>query len=117
MRIRIRRPGLSLLVDKGLAGWQRGRSMPDIHYVCISDTHFGADNSLLTNLGSGTGEVDPYRPSEVLLRFVECLRALISRNTGGARPTLVLNGDIFEFALRPDNFAAMAFQRFVELTM
>lgn len=91
--------------------------MPDVHYVCISDTHFGADNSLLTNLGSGTGEVDPSGPSEVLLRLVQCLRALISHNTGGARPTLVLNGDIFEFALRPDNFAAMAFQRFVELTM
>ena len=33
------------------------------------------------------------------------------------RPTLILNGDIFEFALSTDNVAAMAFQRFLELSM
>ncbi len=91
--------------------------MPEIRYVCISDTHFGADNSVLTHLGPGTGAVDPSRPSEVLSCLAQCLRALISRNPNGVRPTLILNGDIFEFALSTDNLAAMAFQRFIELAM
>ncbi len=91
--------------------------MADIEYVCISDMHFGADNSILTNLGVGDGKVDPSFPSQVLVALVDCLRELISHNSQGKRPTLILNGDIFEFALSTDNIAAMAFQRFIELTM
>jgi hypothetical protein len=92
-------------------------AMPEIRYACISDTHFGADNSVLTNLAPGTGGVDPSKPSDVLVCLVDCLRDLIARNPADARPTLILNGDIFEFALSTDNLAAMAFQRFIELAM
>jgi hypothetical protein len=91
--------------------------MPNIEYVCISDMHFGADNSVLTNLGVGDGKVDASIPSAVLVKLVDCLRELISHNPEGKRPTLLLNGDIFEFALSTDNVAAMAFQRFMELAM
>lgn len=91
--------------------------MPDIRYVCMSDMHFGADNSVLTNIGNGNGKVDPWAPSPVLEALVDCLRAAIATNSSSERPRLILNGDIFEFALAPDNMAAMAFQRFVELAM
>lgn len=89
--------------------------MPDVRYVCLSDTHFGADNSLLTNLQPGTPDVDPLHPSTVLQAFVACLSDVISKNENAAPPTLILNGDIMELALTTDNNAAMAFERFMEL--
>ena len=54
--------------------------MPDIRYVCISDTHFGAETSLLTNLQIASSDTDPVRPSPVLEKLVECLRYLIDKN-------------------------------------
>jgi len=90
--------------------------MPDIRYVCISDTHFGAETSLLTNLQIASSDTDPIRPSPVLEKLVECLRYLINENiTATPKPTLILNGDILELALTTDNEAAMAFERFIEL--
>jgi hypothetical protein len=89
--------------------------MPDIRYVCLSDTHFGADNSLLTYLGHGSLSADPMRQSPVLEQLVHCLRDLVAKNESGQKPTLVLNGDILELALTTDNRAAMAFERFLEL--
>ena len=89
--------------------------MPDIRYVCLSDTHFGADNSLLTYLGRGSRSADPMRASPVLEQLVRCLRALVAKNEGAEKPTLILNGDILELALTTDNRAAMAFERFLEL--
>jgi metallophosphoesterase superfamily enzyme len=89
--------------------------MPDIHYICISDLHLGADNSLLTHLGPQIGEVDPYRPSEVLEELANCLRELVRRNKGTVKPTLILNGDLLELALAEDNIALMVFERFLEL--
>jgi len=91
--------------------------MPDIRYVCFSDTHFGADNSLLTNLGPGSVHADPTTPSPVLTRLVACLRALIATSESPTKPTLILNGDILELALTTDNIAAMAFERFIELIL
>lgn len=91
--------------------------MPDIRYVCLSDLHLGAENSLLTNLKTASSDLDPTQPSPVLIQLVSCLRELIVRNQGGQLPTLVLNGDILEFALATDNEAAMTFERFVELIL
>jgi hypothetical protein len=91
--------------------------LANIRYVCISDMHFGAANSVLTNLGRGDDAVDPSVPSDVLIQLINCLRALIAENSMDIKPTLILNGDIFEFALSTDNLAAMAFQRFLELAM
>lgn len=91
--------------------------MPDIRYVCLSDTHFGAETSLLTDLGAH-GMIQPGRPSPVLAGLGECLRELLSKNQSpDIKPTLILNGDILELALAQDNDAAMVFQRFVEVTM
>ena len=90
--------------------------MPDIRYVCLSDMHLGAETSLLTNL-SPDGKIDPLHPSPLLNGLVNCLRELILKNEDTKPPTLILNGDIFELALAEDNDAAMAFQRFIELSM
>jgi len=89
--------------------------MPDIRYVCLSDTHFGADNSLLTYLERGSLSADPMHPCPVLEKLVAGLYDLVGKNEGKEKPTLVLNGDILELALTTDNRAAMAFERFLEL--
>src|SRR6266496_2199024 len=86
-----------------------------IRYICVSDLHLGAENSLLTQLGSAPGEVDPSRPSEVLVEFASCLRELVRHNESLVKPTLILNGDALELALAQDNVALMAFERFLEL--
>jgi hypothetical protein len=79
--------------------------------------HFGAGNSVLTNLIDGSIDTDPTRPSPVLLHLVDCLRELLGKNETAVKPSLILNGDIMELALATDNKAAMAFQRFIELIM
>ena len=96
--------------------------MSDIRYVCLSDLHLGAENSLLTRLVTAPGSqtyprADPAKPSEVMVQLVNCLRAVISRNQGAQKPTLVLNGDALELALADFNGAIMVFERFMELTM
>lgn len=88
--------------------------MPDIRYVCMSDLHFGAQNSLLTNL-SGI-DADPMSPSPTLTDLVDCLEALTGCNEdGSAKPVLILNGDAVDFALSSDEVAVMAFEQFVRL--
>jgi UDP-2,3-diacylglucosamine pyrophosphatase LpxH len=89
--------------------------MSDIAYVCLSDMHFGAASSLLTNLDYVTLEVAPGDAPPVLEALVDCLAAVVQRHPK-PKPVLVLNGDIFELALAHDSAAAMAFERFVELT-
>lgn len=89
--------------------------MPDIRYVCLSDMHLGADNSVLTAIKPGSIETDTSRPSAVLSQLALCLRELIAHNEGAEKPTLILNGDILEMALTDVNKAAMVFERFIEL--
>ena len=92
--------------------------MPDIRYVALSDTHFGAATSLLTNLKGTSDDIDGLKPSPVLIKLVDCLRHLIKQNEDkDKKPTLVLNGDILELALADDHDAAMTFERFIDLTM
>src|SRR5213592_2593664 len=92
--------------------------MPDIRYVCLSDMHLGAENSLLTNLTSDCLDTDPGIASPVLSHLVECLKELIDQNEDrDEKPTLILNGDILELALTTDNEAAMVFERLVELIL
>ena len=92
--------------------------MGDIRYVCLSDMHLGAETSLLTNLQIASDQPDPKEPSPVLIQLVTCLRHLVSKNQhAGTKPTLILNGDILEFALAYDNQALSAFQRFVDLIL
>src|SRR5215470_10004197 len=89
--------------------------MPDIHYVCLSDMHLGADNSILTSIKPNSIETDPMLTSPVLSQLVACLRELITQNENKEKPTLILNGDILELALAETNVAAMVFERFIEL--
>lgn len=89
--------------------------MPDIRYVCMSDMHLGAQNSLLTNLTPNNLSNDTSVASPVLTSLVECLRTLIGQNEGREKPSLILAGDVLELALTTENIAAMAFERFIEL--
>jgi hypothetical protein len=53
-----------------------------ITHLCISDLHFGAETSLLTEMDqNGTPEYS--KASPVLVRLIACLRELLS---GQARP-------------------------------
>ena len=89
--------------------------MSDIRWICLSDTHFGAENSLLSFVPEGSRTVAPGSAGPVLESLVASLRTLVATNTGTRLPTLVLNGDILELALAQDNVAAMVFDRFVDL--
>ena len=91
--------------------------MPDVRYVILSDLHFGAENSVLTEVTPDLIVPDPTKNAPVLLALVKCLRQLIRKNEGGRRPTLVLGGDMLELALALDNVAAMVFEHFVGLTL
>ena len=48
--------------------------MGRIHYLCLSDMHLGAKNSLLTNLKIASTDTDPLKPSPVMEQLVECLK-------------------------------------------
>jgi hypothetical protein len=90
--------------------------MTAIRWVCLSDTHFGAENSLLSHLPPGTFKVDPTTPSPVLVQLVRCLDALVKTSTDTHPPHLILNGDILEMALATDDVAGTVFERFIELS-
>ena len=105
-----------------IARRQKRKTMKDIRYVCLSDLHLGAENSLLTRLVPspdvpGMLVADPSAANEVMVRLADCLKLLLSQNRGTQKPTLILNGDILELALADVNTAAMVFERFMELTM
>ncbi|MGD0657560.1 MAG: metallophosphoesterase [Syntrophorhabdales bacterium] len=91
--------------------------MPGISYVCLSDTHFGAKNSLLTKLKPASWDTDPEAASSVMQHLVACLRDLLAKAGNPQGVTLILNGDILELALTTDNEAYMVFRRFMELIM
>ncbi|MFN2607138.1 MAG: metallophosphoesterase [Acidimicrobiales bacterium] len=93
---------------------QGGAAIPDIRYVCLSDLHFGAENSVLTSIRPGSVEVDPHGAMPTMDALVECLAELVGRNEGARKPTLVLCGDVLELALATDNVAAMVFERFID---
>lgn len=88
--------------------------MPDVRYVCMSDLHFGAQNSLLTNVSAGATRAEPSAPSACLAAFVDCLADLVAANEDQRqKPSLILNGDILELALATDDVAIRAFEHFV----
>lgn len=90
-------------------------AVSEIRFVCISDTHFGAENSVLSHVRSGESKVDPLTHGPVLEALVACLGELVNSPRGRAKPVLILNGDILEMALAQDNVAAMVFDNFIEL--
>jgi UDP-2,3-diacylglucosamine pyrophosphatase LpxH len=85
--------------------------VPAIRWVCISDLHLGALNSLLTNVSADGERVDPSVPSPVLTALGECLRAL--RQSGQDPPQLIVLGDLFELALTAPEDASATFTQFI----
>lgn len=89
--------------------------MPDIRYVCLSDLHFGAENSILSRVVPGGVIVDTTTASSVLDALVAALAALVEANERKhPKPTLILNGDVLELALASDNVALMVFELFLD---
>ncbi len=86
--------------------------MPDVRYVCLSDLHFGATGSILTQL-ERVDEVDLVHASPVLTALLDALEELAAANESGEPPTLVLLGDVLELALTSSHVAAMVFDQFV----
>jgi len=89
--------------------------MAEIRWICMSDTHFGAENSILSHVSESSSIVQPETPSGVLTQLVECLRAVVQTNAQNRLPTLILHGDILELALAEDNVAALSFATFIRL--
>jgi hypothetical protein len=85
--------------------------MNSIRWVCVSDLHLGALNSLLTNVTPDGERVDGSAPSPVLSALCDCLRSL--RQPGEDPPDLVVLGDLFELALTAPEDAAATFSQFV----
>ena len=89
--------------------------MSDIRWICMSDTHFGAENSILSHVPEGRTRVEPDTPSAVLTHLIACLRTTVATNAKTRPPTLILHGDILELALADDNVAATSFATFIRL--
>ena len=85
--------------------------MTSIRWVCISDLHLGALNSLLTNVSADGERVDASAPSPVLTALGQCLRSL--RQSGQDPPELIVLGDLFELALTAPEDAAATFSQFI----
>jgi hypothetical protein len=85
-----------------------------VRWVCISDLHLGAANSVLTELSADRSQTVSNRASAPLRALARCLGALARAGPSGSKPTLILNGDILELALAGTSQAAMNFVRFME---
>ncbi len=92
-------------------------SVPYVRYVCLSDTHFGEEDSLLTCLRSDAYRCDPRHASPTLTHLVEALRHLLAGQEGAPKPTLLLNGDILELAFASYSQSLATFERFMELVV
>ena len=85
--------------------------MTAIRWVCLSDLHLGALNSVLTNVTADGERVDASAPSPVLTALGQCLRAL--RQPAQDPPELIVLGDLFELALTAPEDASATFSQFV----
>lgn len=85
--------------------------MPDIRYVCLSDLHLGAANSVLTNLAADGSHAPG--PAPLLEAVLGGLRHLFEELSPDSPPTLVMHGDLFELALTTTETAADTFGHLV----
>lgn len=88
--------------------------MAEIQYICLSDLHFGAYNSLLTYTSSD-GKLDAIKKSDALINFLNILEEIVSKVNKKRKAKFIFNGDIFELALANTNEAVMTFDSFLEL--
>jgi hypothetical protein len=89
----------------------------DVRYVCLSDLHLGAADSVLTPLTPMGYDVDRDVAGPVLEQLVSCLEQLILGNAGARRPTLILNGDVLELATSTFDQALANFERLAALLL
>ncbi|MCB1189690.1 MAG: metallophosphoesterase [Leptospiraceae bacterium] len=87
--------------------------MSEIEYICLSDLHLGAYNSLLTYTDKDA-HTDPSKSSQGLLHLVKVLEKIITLVNKKKKARIILNGDIFELALANTNEAAMSFDVFLQ---
>ena len=86
--------------------------MAAIRWLCVSDLHLGALNSVLTAIAPDGEHVDRSSPSPVLVALCDALRSLRS-GTGTGPPELIVLGDMFELALSSTEEAAATFAHLV----
>lgn len=89
--------------------------MTALRYLCLSDLHLGAGNSVLTS--SSGGKPDPTKPSRTLQALAAGLARLVPMLAPDKPPTLVLMGDVLDLGLSPMGDVIEAFRRFVEQVM
>lgn len=85
---------------------------PRVRAVCLSDLHFGEEDSLLTALRPDRYECDGTRPSPVCAALTDAIRTLI--DPADPAPSLVLDGDILELAFASYAQSLESFERFIE---
>ncbi len=84
--------------------------MGAIRWVCLSDLHLGALDSVLTAIASDGCSVDASVPSPVLTALCECIGVL---GDSADPPDLVILGDLFELALGSTDHAGATFAHLV----
>ena len=84
--------------------------MPAVRWICISDLHLGALNSVLTSVQPDGEHVDQSSTSPVTAALCDGLRSL---SEGHEPPQLIVAGDLFELALSSTDDAAATFAQFV----
>lgn len=87
--------------------------MSAVRYVVMSDLHFGAGYSLLTD-ADRSGRARPEGTSPVAAALADGLAALLPR-VADEPPTLVLLGDVFELSFAPASHALEAFRQFIRV--
>ncbi len=86
--------------------------MSNVRYVCLSDLHLGEEHSLLTDAQ------DFSRPSPTVRALAECLAHLLQHNDARApKPWLILNGDVLDLALCPQQQTLVTFEQFLRTAM
>src|ERR1019366_7661336 len=84
--------------------------MAAIKWVCVSDLHLGALNSVLTPVAQDGERVDQSSVSPVLVALCDALRTL---SQGDDPPQLLVLGDLFEMALSSPDDSAAVFGQFI----
>lgn len=82
-----------------------------LRWVCLSDLHLGALNSVLTSVTEDGTQVDRTVPPPTMAPLASCIRAL--HPDQAEPPELVVLGDLLELALISTDVAAATFGQFV----
>jgi hypothetical protein len=81
-----------------------------IRWVCLSDLHLGALNSILSSVSPDGSGVDKSQTSPVTTALCDGLRSLGHRDDP---PQLIVAGDLFELALSSTDDASATFAEFI----